>query len=128
MQPKIDKEALKQIAPKKEQLEAQGIPTGMDKESAKKRLLKLFEEAGVISALKTPAEQQEFAMQLDELTQLILDKKFKELENHPLMQKLNQVLPQQAQSQMPQQVQEKPAATKDFASMMPPSGGGLPGR
>lgn len=125
MQPKIDKEALKQIAPKKEQLEAQGIPTGMDKESAKKRLLKLFEEAGVISALKTPAEQQEFAMQLDELTQLILDKKFKELENHPLMQKLNQVLPQ---GQTPQQVQEKPAATKDFASMMPPSGGGLPGR
>jgi sugar-specific transcriptional regulator TrmB len=107
------KSQLKELAPTKEKLEAQGLPTGNDKQSAKQRLLKLFEEAGVIETLKTPAQQQEFAMQLDQLVDLVLAKKFKEVSNHPLVQMLNQVLPQ-AQQQ---------AAPTDFAGMMP--GGGM---
>ena len=53
------------------------------------------------------------------------------LEKHPISQLLNQAQQQFQQGagmQQPQQAQAQPAPTKDFASMMPPSGGGLPGR
>ena len=91
------------------------------REGVKQRLMQAFEQLGYMETLKTPAQQQEFAMQLDQLVELLVAKKFKEIQAHPLMKKMNDLIPQQKQQAAPQ------AGPTDFASMMPP-GGGMSGR
>jgi hypothetical protein len=97
------------------------------------KLVKLFQESGVADMYQGPQKQQEFMTLVQSLAKAFMNQDSETIQNHPLIQMLQQVIPggkewqQEAQTQMPQQGQEQPAATKDFASMMPPSGGGLPG-
>ena len=113
--------------PSKEQMEASGVPTGDDKESIKQRLMLVFEQVGFMETLTTPAEQQEFAMQLEELVNLMVKKDMKAVAAHPLMKKLEQVMPNQGQAPAPQAAPQQ--GPTDFAGMVkPPMGGGMSGR
>ena len=125
-----EREALKSVKknediglPSNEQYEARGIGTGQDKESMKQRLMAMLEEVGYMETLTTPAEQQQFVQELDSLVDLLIKEDLQAVQNHPLMKKIEQIMPNQSpQQQAPQQ-----AGPKDFASMMPP-GGGMSGR
>jgi hypothetical protein len=127
MQPDFMKMAQQGQAAPKEQPQAEQAPQGDGltvqggREGVKQRLMSAFEQLGYMETLKTPAQQQEFAMQLDQLVELLVAKKFKEIQAHPLMKKMNELIPQQKQQAAPQ------AGPTDFASMMPP-GGGMSGR
>ena len=113
-----------------------GMPTENTPEAAKQRLMMVLEELGVLQGLRQDQLQQ-IQQLVDEYIQLAQKGDMQALEQHPISQLLNEAqnqFQQQAGMQggaggpVPQQTQEQPAPTKDFASMMPPSGGGLPGR
>ena len=76
----------------------------------------------------------ELDKEIQELAALIAQGDEAKIEENKLFQVIQESIKQieegaAAEEQgMPQQAQAQPAATKDFASMMPPSGGGLPGR
>ena len=90
-------------------------------------ITQLGREAGIEQELGP----EEFAKQVQELAQLIMDEDKDGTENNKLYQLIMTTLVEaekMSEQKMPQQGQAAPAPTKDFASMMPPSGGGLPGR
>jgi trimethylamine:corrinoid methyltransferase-like protein len=110
-----------------------GMPTENTPEAAKQRVMMVLEELGVLEGLRQDQLQQ-LQQLVDEFVQLAQKGDMAALEQHPISQLLNQAqqefqqaagMPQQAQTQ---QGQTEPTATKDFASMMPPAGGGLGGR
>lgn len=107
-----------------QELEKVGLPGGNTAEDAKKRILILLEESGFLKTLN-PSGLQKLTQKIDEFLKLAEAGDLKALENHEITKIFKKI---EEQAQMPQQGQEQPAATKDFASMMPPSGGGLPGR
>ena len=112
--------------PTDEQYKARGIGTGQDKESIKQRLMVALEEAGYIETLTTPAMQQEFAMELDQLVELLVKEDLRAAAAHPLMKKIEQVMPGEA-PQAPQAAPQQ--GPTNFAGMVkPPMGGGMSGR
>jgi acyl-CoA synthetase (NDP forming) len=108
--------------------EEAGMPTENTPEAAKQRVMMVLEELGVLEGLRQDQLQQ-LQQLVDEFVQLAQQGDMAALEQHPISQLLNQAQQEfQQAAGMPQQAQAQPAATKDFASMMPPSGGGLGGR
>ena len=111
--------------------EKMGLPTGDDKESIKARMLKVLEDAGVLEALDTPADKQEFTVNLDKLVDAIMNKDVEAMKANPINAMLEQIMgsPQgMPQQGMPQQGMQAQGGPKDFASMIPPTGGGMNGR
>jgi hypothetical protein len=123
--PKKAQPFVEQIGATTQQFEELGLPTGDDKESIKQRLLVGLEKMGVMELFPTPAEKQQFAIDLDALAQAVANKDTDAIQKNPIVIKMQDLVPQQGQ---PQQAQPQKAATKDFASMMPPAGGGVGGR
>lgn len=133
--------AMAQQAPKEEELTAEsvfgeaGMPTENTPEAAKKRLMMVLEELGVLEGLR-PDQLQQLTKLVDDYVAIAQKGDLAALEKHPISQLLNQAQQEFQQLQqgggtggpVPQQGQAAPGQTKDFASMMPPSGGGLPGR
>jgi hypothetical protein len=95
-------------------------------------ITQLGREAGIEQELGP----EEFAKQVQELAQLIMDEDKDGTENNKLYQLImTTIVEAEKMSQqggtggpVPQQAQAGTAPTKDFASMMPTPGGGLPGR
>ena len=110
--------------PSMEAMGQAGLPTGGSKQDMKTRLLSLLESIGILDMYKTPDQKLKLNKELDEIIQAFEEKNFELLNQSPLFQKIQQLMPQEQS----QQAQAEPAPTKDFASMMPPAGGGLPGR
>lgn len=104
-----------------QELEKVGLPAGNTEEDAKKRILILLEESGFLKTLN-PSGIQKLTEKIEEYIQLAKKGDIKALENHEITKIFKKI---EAQAQ---QAQAQPAPTKDFASMMPPAGGGLPGR
>ena len=133
-QQQISEEDLKEASLSAEDVEALGMPSGEDKESIKQRFSQIFQEAGLMEMFQTPADQQKFTQLLDQLAEDMLNQDLQAVQNNPLFQILEQAMSQGEQAiladegTMPQQAQPQAAPTKDFASMMPKPGGGLPGR
>jgi len=110
--------------------EEAGMPTENTPDAAKKRLMMVLEELGVLEGLRADQLQQ-LTQLVDEYVAIAQKGDMAALEKHPISQLLNQAQQQFQQGagmQQPQQAQGQPAPTKDFASMMPKPGGGLPGR
>jgi len=116
--------------------EEAGMPTENTPEAAKQRLMMVLEEMGVLEGLRQDQLQQ-IQKLIDEYVALAQKGDMAALEKHPLSQLLNQAQQQFQQAagmqqptggSVPQQIQEQPAATRDFASLMPKAGGGLGGR
>ena len=136
-QQQLSEEDLKEASLGAEDVEALGMPSGEDKESIKQRFSQIFQEAGLMEMFQTPADQQKFTQLLDQLAEDMLNQDIQAVQNNPLFQILEQALSQGEQAiladegtggPVPQQAQPEAAPTKDFASMMPTPGGGLPGR
>ena len=131
--------AMAQQAPKEEELTAEsvfgdaGMPTENTPEAAKKRLMMVLEELGVLEGLRADQLQQ-LTQLVDEYVAIAQKGDMAALEKHPISQLLNQAQQEFQQMQggtggpVPQQAQPPAGPTKDFASMMPKPGGGLPGR
>ena len=114
-----------------------GMPTENTPEAAKQRVMMVLEELGVLEGLRQDQLQQ-LQQLVNEFVQLAQQGDMTALEQHPISQLLNQAqqefqqsagMPQQAQPTGGAVPQGAPGATKDFASMMPPTpGGGMGGR
>ena len=112
---------------------AQGTP-----EDVKQNILGFFQDVGMLPP--EGAERQQLETQATELAQLMIEGNEDKIAEHPLYKILIQAMAQMQQEMekqgqlggtggpVPQQAQPGQAPVKDFASMMPPSGGGLPGR
>lgn len=125
------KEKLDAINLKKEDYEVMGMPAGNSIEDAKKRLLLIFEEFGVLKEL-TQTGLVELTNQIEDFVKRAQKEGIENLAEHPIGQLLKQI--EQASLQptggpVPQQGAAPAAAPTDFASMMPPTpGGGMGGR
>jgi len=115
--------------------EEAGMPSGTDAESAKQRILFVFEEAGVLEDLE-PQVLQQLTQKIEEFVKLAEAGDMQAVENHPISQMLQQVLSGQAAGEgaqaepqaAPQAAPQQPAAPTNFASMVKPPGGGMSGR
>jgi hypothetical protein len=116
--------------------EEAGMPTENTPEAAKQRLMMVLQEMGVLEGLRQDQLQQ-IQKLVDEYVALAQKGDMAALEKHPISQLLSQGQQQFQQAAgmqqptggpVPQQTQAQPSGTKDFASMMPPAGGGLGGR
>ena len=113
--------------------EEAGMPTENTPEAAKKRLMMVLEELGVIEGLN-PSQLKQLQELVDEYVAIAQKGDLQALEQHPISQLLNQAQQQFQQDMNPQKptggpVPQQGAAPKDFASMMPPKpGGGMSGR
>jgi hypothetical protein len=100
---------------------------GEPRENIIENLTLLVEQAGMSQDMD-PAELQK---DIEELADLIIAEDLEGMEKNKLYKIITIMFEETEKMQqqgMPQQGQAQPAATKDFASMMPPSGGGLGGR
>ena len=116
-----------------EDFETMGMPGGDDLTSVKQRIMMLVEQAGLLEVFQQPADKQKLVVLVDELAVAMVEQDLQKIQANQLFQLIKTTMEEsggveQLQGAAPEQVQEEPAATKDFASMMPPSGGGLPGR
>jgi hypothetical protein len=116
-----------------EDFETMGMPGGDDLTSVKQRIMMLVEQAGLLEVFEQPADKQKLAVLIDDLAVAMVEQDLQKIQANQLFQLIKTTMEEsggveQLQGAAPEQVQEEPAATKDFASMMPPSGGGLPGR
>lgn len=116
--------------PTPEMYEEMGLPTGDTPEDAKKRMLAIFEELGILKRLD-PEGLKELTDKIDEYIKLAQEGNMEALETHPIGQLLAKASSEIMQMQQPTggPVPQQGAAPKDFASMMPPTpGGGMRGR
>jgi hypothetical protein len=105
-----------------------GMPTENTPEAAKQRLMMVLEELGVLQGLRQDQLQQ-IQQLVDEYIKLAQEGNMQALEQHPISQLLNEAQNQfKQQVGTPQQATPEQKPTKDFASMMPPAGGGVGGR
>jgi hypothetical protein len=102
-------------------LKSVGLPEGSSPEEAKKRVMAMLQELGVLDNLK-PEILQQLQQKVDEFVQLALSGK--SVEGHPILN-----LIQQAAQESGLEISEptQPKAPTNFAGMMPP-GGGMSGR
>ena len=94
-----------------------GMPSGATREDAKKRILMILEDAGILKKLN-PTGLQQLTAKIEEFLQLVEKKDEEGLKNHPITKLLNKVEADTAQQAAPQA-----AAPTNFAGMMPPGGG-----
>jgi hypothetical protein len=107
----------------------QGINPQQPSDNERANVLQNLIDMATQAKILTPQNQDKLMPQLEELTDLIMAEDQKAVEENKIYQVLMQTLAKAEEMQdMPQQGQAAPGATKDFASMMPPAGGGLPGR
>lgn len=124
-----------------EDFETMGMPGGDDLTSVKQRIMMLVEQAGLLEVFQQPADKQKLAVLIDDLAVAMVEQDLQKIQANQLFQlikttmeesggveQLQGAASEQLQGAAPEQAQAEPSATKDFASMMPPSGGGLPGR
>lgn len=123
--PEADKEQI--IAAMQKRQEEAGLPSGGTEEDAKKRILAILENAGVLKKLN-PAGLQQLTAKIEEFIELFKKQDGEGLKNHPITKLLNKIEEDSMQQQQaPQAEPQQGGAPKDFASMMPP-GGGMSGR
>jgi hypothetical protein len=115
-----------------EDFETMGMPGGDDLTSVKQRIMMLVEQAGLLEVFQQPADKQKLAVLIDDLAVAMVEQDLQKIQANQLFQLIKTTMEEsggveQLQEAAPEQAQAEPAATKDFASMMPPSGGGLGG-
>lgn len=118
--------------PTPEMYQEMGLPAEDTPEAAKKRMLAIFEELGILKKLD-PEGLKELTEKIDEYIKLAQEGNMEALETHPIGQLLakasSEIMQMQQQQPTGGPVPQQGAAPKDFASMMPPTpGGGMGGR
>jgi hypothetical protein len=113
-------------APDEELYQKIGMPTGEDDATIKQRVLIMFENLGLMEGLSKDG-LLELQQKIDDYIKVIKTKDMQAIENHPV----SKILEKAAQELMAQQEQPtggpvpQQAAPTDFASMMPPTPGGI---
>jgi acyl-CoA synthetase (NDP forming) len=115
-----------------------GMPTEATPEAAKKRLMSILEELGILENLR-PDQLEKINSLVDEYIQIAQSGDMEALERHPISNLLNQAASEVKQAagmgkeaptqpQQPPQQPQQPAAPTNFAGMVKPPGGGMSGR
>ena len=128
-QDELTQEDLEASAFSDEDYAESGLTPGQSPEAIKQRFLEMLQQAGVLDEF-SDEEKKEIINEIDMYVDAMLEGDMQTVEASYLNKLLEQIGmdADPGSEDMPEQAQEQPAATKDFASMMPPSGGGLPGR
>jgi hypothetical protein len=106
-------------------LDDNNLPKGEGKKGLKNRIMALFEQSGVIETLPDNMSRAEFLKAVDELADALEKQDFNKAQQNPLfalLEKMGEGIMGVAPTggPVPQQ-----GAPKDFASMMPPTPGGI---
>ena len=119
-----------------------GLPTGQDENAIKERIMSLLGRFGILEQV-SDENKIKLEKEAAKLAKAIVNKDIETIEASPLNDIFEKIVEEQnaslepseedmammeQETAMPQQGQAKPAATKDFTSMMPPAGGGILGR
>jgi GTPase involved in cell partitioning and DNA repair len=106
----------------------QGVNPQQPGENERANVLQNLIDMATQAKILTSQTQGKIMPELEKLVDLIMAEDQEAVEDNKIYQILMQTLAKAEEMQDTQQAQAQPAATKDFASMMPPAGGGLPGR